>query len=199
MFNYQRLIGTYIRLHGYAWKIIFSSNFKKFGNKSRIIYPAQITNPECIEIGDQILIAYKVRLEALKRDNIPPRLVIEDGARIGRFSVIACLRHVHIGKKVSIAEHVFISDNIHGYEDITLPIFDQPLVFKGKVCIGDNSWIGHNACIIGAQVGKHCVIGANSVVTKDIPDYCVAVGAPARVVKRYNIKQMEWQRVGENV
>lgn len=176
---------------------MFSSNFKKFGRHSRIIYPMQIGNPQYIEIGDEILISYNVRLVALKRDNIPPCLVIEDRTRVGRFSVIACLRHVHIGKRVSIAQNVFISDNIHGYEDITLPIFDQPLVFKGKVHIGDHSWIGHNACIIGAQIGKHCVIGANSVVTKDIPDYCVAAGVPARVVKRYNAIKMEWQRTGE--
>ena len=156
-----------------------------------------IGNVQYIEIGDQISIAYKAWLVAIKRDNIPPRLIIEDGTRMGHFSTIACLRHIHIGKNVLMADHVFISDNIHGYEDITLPIMDQPLVFKGKVYIGDNSWIGQNVCIIGAQIGKHCVIGANSVVTKDIPDYCVAAGAPARVVRMYNMKKMEWQRAGE--
>lgn len=194
MFNYQRLVDTYTRIHGYVWKVIFSSNFKTFGSHSRILYPLRITNAEYMEIGDQISIAYKAWLVAIKQDNIPPCFIIEDETRIGHFSVISCMRHVHIGKKVLIADKVFISDNVHGYEDITLPVMDQPLVFKGKVSIGDNSWIGQNVCIIGARIGRHCVIGANSVVTNDIPDYSVAVGAPARVVRRYNVTTMQWQR-----
>lgn len=67
-------------------------------------------------------------------------------------------------------------------------MIDQGIVQKGqKVSIGDGSYIGINAVIVGnVKIGKHCVIGANSVVTKDVPDYCVAVGSPAKVVKRYN-------------
>lgn len=198
MFNLRVIVDIYTRIHACVWKIIFGSSFKKFGKHSRIIFPMEIKNVQYIEIGDQISIAYKAWLVAIKKDDIPPCLIIEDGTRIGHFSTIACLRYIHIGKNVLMADHVFISDNIHGYEDITLPIMDQPLVFKGKVYIGDNSWIGQNVCIIGAQIGKHCVIGANSVVTKDIPDYCVAAGAPARVIKRYNMIKKEWQRAGKN-
>lgn len=58
--------------------------------------------------------------------------------------------------------------------------------------IGEGSWIGENVCVIGASVGRHCVIGANAVVTKDIPDYSVAVGAPARVIKKYNFNRGAW-------
>lgn len=184
VFKFRGVIDIYTRIHAYVWKIIFSSSFKKFGKNSRIIFPMEIKNVQYMEIGDQISIAYKAWLVAIKKNDIPPYFIIEDGTRIGHFSVISCLRHVHIGKKVLIADKVFISDNVHGYEDITLPIMDQPLVFKGKVYIGDNSWIGQNVCIIGARIGKHCVIGANSVVTRDIPDYCVAAGAPARVIRR---------------
>ena len=51
------------------------------------------------------------------------------------------------------------------------------------------------SCIIGASVGKHCVIGANAVVTKDVPDYCVAVGAPAKIIKKYNLKNKKWEKI----
>ena len=61
------------------------------------------------------------------------------------------------------------------------------------VIIGEGSWLGENVCVCGASVGKHCVIGANSVVTRDIPDYCIAVGSPARVVKRYNFDKNTWE------
>ncbi len=65
------------------------------------------------------------------------------------------------------------------------------------VSIGDRSWLGQNVCVLpGASIGEHCVIGANSVVTSPIPDFSVAVGAPARVIKRYNGKTGGWERVG---
>ena len=66
---------------------------------------------------------------------------------------------------------------------------------KKPVIIGEGSWIGENVCIIGASVGKHCVIGANAVVTKDIPDYCVAVGTPAKIIKKYDTKIKKWIKV----
>jgi len=84
---------------------------------------------------------------------------------------------------------------LHEYKDITIPIKEQPIINAGKVIIGEHSWIGENVCIIGAKIGKHCVIGANSVVTKDIPDYSVAVGVPAKVIKKYSFEKNEWEKV----
>lgn len=64
-----------------------------------------------------------------------------------------------------------------------------------SVIISDGTWIGTNAVIVGnVKIGKNCVIGANSVVTKDIPDYCIAAGIPARIIKRYNIETHSWER-----
>ena len=68
--------------------------------------------------------------------------------------------------------------------DINTPIKEQDISIVSPVVIGEGSWLGENVCVCGASIGKHCVIGANSVVTNDIPDYCVAVGAPARVIKK---------------
>ena len=84
------------------------------------------------------------------------------------------------------ANNVYISDNSHDYENTEVPIISQPVKFKKRVQIGSGSWIGENVSIIGANVGKNSVIVANSVVTSDIPDYSVAVGAPAKVIKRVN-------------
>jgi acetyltransferase-like isoleucine patch superfamily enzyme len=55
------------------------------------------------------------------------------------------------------------------------------------------AWLGENVCVIGASIGKNSVIGANSVVTKNIPDYCVAVGSPAKVIKKYNVEKQIWE------
>jgi acetyltransferase-like isoleucine patch superfamily enzyme len=80
---------------------------------------------------------------------------------------------------------VYITDQNHDYRDITVPISQQSQPERAVV-IGDNSWIGHGAVILpGSHIGKHVVIGANSVVTGKIPDYSVAVGSPAKVIRRY--------------
>lgn len=123
------------------------------------------------------------------------RLIIGKRTRIGLYSHIVSTRRVVIGNNVEISPRVYISDNIHGYYDIEIPCRDQQIIQKKDVFIGDDSWLGENVCVIGAIIGKHCIIGANSVVTHDIPDYSVAVGAPARVIKRYNFENNKWERV----
>lgn len=99
-----------------------------------------------------------------------------------------------IEKNVLTANHVYISDNLHGYHNIKQPVLNQNIQQLNDVVIGEGSWLGENVCIIGAKVGKHCVIGANAVVTHDIPDFCVAVGVPARVIKMYNTYTGCWEK-----
>jgi acetyltransferase-like isoleucine patch superfamily enzyme len=60
------------------------------------------------------------------------------------------------------------------------------------VRIGSGAWLGENVCVIGANVGRNSVVGANSVVMSDIPDFCVAVGAPARVIRRFDASLGKW-------
>ena len=96
---------------------------------------------------------------------------------------------IEIGKSVITGPWVYISDANHNYSDIKRPIKDQGFVSKGPLVIKDNCWIGAHSTIVGnVTIGVGCVIGANSVVTSDIPDYSVAAGAPARVLKQYNKK-----------
>ena len=98
---------------------------------------------------------------------------------------------MEIGEKVLLSPNVYITDCDHEYRNINVPVLDQGIVQRGqKVSIGEGSYIGINAVIVGnVKIGKHCVVGANSVVTKDVPDYCVAVVSPARVIK--NITKIE--------
>ena len=91
-----------------------------------------------------------------------------------------------------IADKVYLSDNVHSYENVNLPVIDQPVKQLSAVILKDGCWLGENVCVIGAVIGKNSVVGANSVVTKDIPDYCVAVGSPAVVIKRYNFETKQW-------
>ena len=169
--------------------------FKHFSYTATIDNPSRVEGHKYISIESYAYVQSSSWLLTLERDNIKPSLDIKKGATIGRFSHIVALRKVVIGENVLIAEKVYISDNMHEYRDITKPIVAQPIVHKGNVCIGKNSWIGENVAIIGVSIGTHCVIGANSVVTQDIPDYSVAVGSPAKVIKRYNFDNNEWENI----
>lgn len=113
---------------------------------------------------------------------------IGKSSEIGERCRISIANSLDIGEKVLFSPNVYITDCDHEYRDVDVPVIDQGIVQKGqRVSIGEGSYIGINAVIVGdVKIGKHCVIGANSVVTKDVPDYCVAVGSPARVIK--NIK-----------
>lgn len=150
-----------------------------------MIQPMRLRNAMNIRIGDNVLINKHVFLLTLQTDpSIVPQLSIGKGSIIGHMNHIAAIRNVHIGENVLTADRVYISDHSHNFSDTSLPIMKQSVVSKGTVSIGDGTWLGENAVVLSCKIGKNCVIGANSVVLKDIPDFSVAVGAPARVVRR---------------
>jgi len=174
-------------------RLYYKNKCKNFGNKSVILHPLKIDGIENISIGNNVYIAYKTWLAAMPLTGEEKcELIIGDGTSIGHFNHIYATKSIIIGKNVLIADKVYISDNLHSYEDISVPIIKQKIKQIGTVTIGDGSWLGENVCLIGAKIGKNCVIGANSVVTKDIPDYCVAVGSPASIIKRYCFDKNQW-------
>jgi len=192
-FSLYNKIRRYAKRH--LFTLLFGSSFKKYGQKVSIVDADIIEGEEFISLGDNVSFNSKVWLLALKQGNVEPSLVVQDGATIGRFAHIVAIKDVLIGQNVLIADKVYISDNIHAYMDIKSSIIEQKILFKGSVCIGENSWIGENVSIIGAKIGKHCVIGANSLVNSDMPDYSIAVGAPAKVIKKYDFEEKKWKKV----
>jgi acetyltransferase-like isoleucine patch superfamily enzyme len=123
-----------------------------------------------------------------------PVVTIGDRCLIGRGSGIVGHLSIVIGNDVWTGHHVYITDQNHDYRDVTRPISQQSQPERA-VSIGDGSWIGHGSIVLpGATIGRHVVIGANSVVTSSIPDRSVAVGSPARVIKRH-IEGVGWTDV----
>lgn len=122
---------------------------------------------------------------------------IGKGSEIGERCRISIANSLEIGGKVLLSPNVYITDCDHEYRNIEVPVIDQGIVQRGqKVSIGEGSYIGINAVIVGnVKIGKHCVIGANSVVTKNVTDYCVAVGSPAKILKRYNLETQLWEPI----
>lgn len=121
-----------------------------------------------------------------------------EGTEIGEHSTISSNNRIVLGKYVLTGPHIFISDHNHAYENPLVPVSKQGVKCTptDEVVIGEGSWLGTNAVVVGnVHIGKHCVIGANSVVTKDIPDYSLAAGIPAKVIKRYDFERKEWVRV----
>jgi acetyltransferase-like isoleucine patch superfamily enzyme len=125
------------------------------------------------------------------------RIEIGCGTEIGQRGRISIANSLIIGKEVLISPNVYITDCDHEYRNVDVPVINQGIVQKGqKIIIGEGSYIGINAVIVGnVVIGKHCVIGANSVVTKDIPDLCIAVGSPARIINRYNQVAAQWENI----
>lgn len=180
----------------YCFKYIYYKLiFGKIGYKTRIYKTLRIEKPKNIFIGDKVYIGQFAWLAANPLTNAKNcSLVIGDGSYIGNFAHIYCTSSIVIGKKVLIADKVYISDNLHKYENIEISVLDQEIKQLQPVVIGDGSWLGEHVCIIGATIGKHCVIGANSVVTKNIPDYCIAVGSPAKIIKRFDLMTKKWEK-----
>ena len=189
MLNFFKLRDT---ISGLLWGKIIGFFLKQRGKHIRIIKPLKLINLGRISIGDRVNINSGAWLQA--HDN-EAELKIGSGSNLGHFNHIYSYKSNEIGSNVLTADKVYISDCLHGYEDVHAPIMFQEIKTLNPVSIGDNCWLGENVVVLGVKIGKNCVIGANSVVTKDIPDFSVAVGSPARVIKKYNIISKTWEKV----
>ena len=190
MFYLYRLIRFSFR---FLWWILNYLRFNNLGFRSYIDHALKINGSKNIIVGSRVYVGYNSWLAALPLTGEKECILeIGNGTCIGNFNHIYATKKIIIGKNVLTADKVYISDNQHVYEDINLPIMKQPIKQINIVEIGDGTWLGENVCIIGVKIGKNCVIGANSVVTKDIPDYSVAVGSPAKIIKRYNFETKLW-------
>ena len=117
---------------------------------------------------------------------------IGNNTLIGLFNVV--IGPISIGNDVIIAQNVVLSGLNHGYENIELPIKDQPCNVS-EIVIEDECWIGANAVITaGVRVGKHSIVAAGSIVTKDVPPYTIVGGNPAKVLKKYNFQSAAWEK-----
>jgi carbonic anhydrase/acetyltransferase-like protein (isoleucine patch superfamily) len=164
--------------------------FGRLGHGSAVCFPvAALFGEQYIRIGEGSIIGPYSSLSAgVSPGHVPDRdPVIEIGDRtvIGKGSGIVGHREIVMGDDVWTGHHVYITDANHGYEDVHIPIGLQ-FAAPRPVRIGSGSWLGHGALVLpGANIGRHVVVGAGAVVTGTLPDFSVAVGNPARVIRRY--------------
>lgn len=188
----QRFVEIFIHLIRYGYFLV------RFGFRN-LEFPVAIENgveigmPKMIFIGKYSHLGKDVWLNALPNTDKKINIVIGKYTDIGRRTTITSAKSIRIGDKVLIGPNCFITDHNHGYENLEEAPLDQGVTNIRPVLIGEHVWIGTNSIILpGVVLGKHVVIGANSVVNMNIPDFCVAVGSPAKIVRRYDPKLKKW-------
>lgn len=171
-------------------------NYQDFGLYSSIISPLKVTR-KCLRIGRNVSVGNGARLEGVfsyETENFEPKILIKDRVVIQQNIHLTCASLIIIEEDVAIGANVTITDIHHGYEEIDVPIEKQRIKVN-PVRIKSGSKIYNNVVILpGVTIGRNVTIGANSVVTKSIPDYSVAVGSPARIVKYYNKQTEKWEK-----
>lgn len=168
-------------------------NIKRHGKNIYICRNTKIIGGNKITFGNNV----QLRPECFVCCNLDASLIISDNVDIGTRSRIISGKKIIFEKDVLTGPNVFISDQDHRYDIVGVPISKQGVVIKqgNGILIKEGAWIGTNSVIVGnLTIGKGSVIGANSVVTKDVPDYTVVAGVPAKIIKKYDKEKREWVR-----
>jgi len=192
------MLHRYARIRTRLFTLLLAGQFREIGSGSRIVPPFRFGGLHEISLVEGVIIHRDcwIHVIAGHGDETAPKLTIQSHAAIGMGATISAARRVVIGEHVLLARNVYISDHAHAFANPGVPIRNQGLTGIAPVVIGRHSWLGQNVVVLpGVTIGEHCVIGANAVVNSSIPDFSVAVGAPARVIKRYDPATGTWQRV----
>ncbi len=193
---------------------IATRTLPKFANNPRnltIRLPRRIEGPQHMYLGDDIAIGpgsllktvaqYPSNSKVAEERGIPvqefnPELIIGDRVTATGSLQVSTLNKIIIEDDVMFASNIFICDGLHGYENADIPYKYQPMYKIAPIIIGRGCWIGQNVVILpGVTIGEMSIIGANSVVTGSIPARCIAIGAPAKIIKMWDEHQHTWKSV----
>lgn len=172
----------------------------KFGSvgAGAIIYRPEVLdrNTKNVYVGAGTTILTGSRIQLYPVEGKMPKIVFGEKCYISYHNTFLAAADIVVGNEVLMASNILISSENHSTDpESDTPYMDQPLK-ASSVHIGDGTWLGERVMIMpGVTIGKKCVIGCGCVVTRDIPDYCIAVGSPARVVKTYDFDKHEWVAV----
>lgn len=213
--RFKRLVRTLAvplvrRVHAYMQSII-EADLPRFANQPRnlrIELPRRICEPQCIYFGDDVQIGPGSLLlgqtcyptAAMMHPDVErppqvfsPKIVIGNRVTATGGLTLAAMQEIIIEDDVMFASNVLVADGVHGYENANVPYKCQRMFRIAPIVIKRGSWIGQNVVVMpGVTIGELAIVGANSVVTRDIPPRSIAVGSPARVTKRWDPAIQRW-------
>jgi len=200
--------GLQIQKHA---KAISRASLPKFANTPEnllIELPRRIINPDRMFIGNDVSIgpdSFFIAMTHYPTKNMEGRekperyqtfdskIVIGDRVTATANLQIAAQKEIIIEDDVMFASNIHINDGLHGYSSAETPYKSQPIIRISPIVIKKGCWIGQNVIVFpGVTIGENCVVGANSVVTRSIPNQCIAIGNPARVIKKWDRDKQEW-------
>ncbi len=184
------------------WDILKLSYFlfrtKLIASRARLIrFPIEIRGRKFIDFGYGLTTGFGCRFEAYPLSK-GKKLLFGNNVQVNDYVHISAMNQIKIGNNVLMASHIFISDSSHGNykgDDQSAP--DIPPIerkyYTAPVCIEDNVWLGEGVTVMpGVTIGHGSIIGANSIVTKNIPPNSIAVGSPAKIIKKYDETSKKW-------
>lgn len=178
----------YNKLYTERMKKVFAS----VGDNAYIMSDIYVRGGQKIIIGNNFYCYWGVRIETYSCHNgmkFNPQIIIGNNVSINPDCHIGAINRIEIHDGVLMASRVFITDHFHGKinrEELLVSPQKRILFAKGTVIIKKNAWLGEGVAVMpGVTIGENSVIGANAVVTKDIPDNSIAVGIPAKVIKQF--------------
>lgn len=189
------LLGS--RARNKLYTLILATGLRERGSRTTIVPPCRIRGAERISLGAGVFVGGGCWLEVLgSQARLGGGIKIGDGTSMAGRCTITAAAEVVLESKVLLAGNVYISDHTHAFQDPAIAILDQGVTGVRPVRICSGAWLGQNVVVCpGVRIGCGSVVGANSVVKQDVPDFSMAVGAPARVIKRLNRRTGDWERV----
>ena len=170
----------------------------KIISKNGLVGGGIIRHGEYVDVKGKVHIKKGFRIEcypSFYESNYTPNFVIEDGVFIGFNFTALVADMLSIGSDTILASNVTLTTENHGMDpNSPIPYHAQKLT-SGPISIGKGCWIGQNVIVLpNVRIGDKCIIAAQSVVNRDIPDYCIAAGCPAKIIKRYDFAECKWKR-----
>lgn len=177
--------------------------FASIGRNVSFHYTSKVHRPRAsrVSLGNSVSLREYAWLSVATEDPTgEPVIVLDDNCHIGFGSIISARNRIHLERDVLVGQVVIIVDHNHAYENIEVPVLDQGITEGGTIRIGQGTWIGHGASIICPRgeltIGRNCVIAANSMVMRNIPDYSVVAGYPATIIRQYDPEKRAWRAGG---
>jgi lipopolysaccharide O-acetyltransferase len=172
------------RVWAHAFTAACSGAFESFGRRSVIEPPVRIEGESRISIGSRTFVGQGSWLRVQEGPEGLGRIAIGDDCSLTGMCALSSATSIRVGAKVLMARNIYVADHRHAFTDVGQAVLDQGIEQVAPVEIADGAWLGQNVVVgPGVTIGRGAVIGANSVVLSDVPDFAVAVGSPAQVVR----------------